>query len=62
MANSSNDSPPSLSSDIERANSAKTALPFNEEERMDLHRVQEDAREYRKQLARIPGGTEPASA
>jgi hypothetical protein len=62
MANSSNDPSPSLSSDIERANAAKTALPFNEEERIDLYRLQEDAREYRKQLSRIPGGTEPASA
>jgi hypothetical protein len=58
----SQDPPPSLSSDIERANAGKTLLPLNEEERMDLHRLTEDTREYRRQLARMAGGTEPASA
>jgi len=43
----SQDPPPSLSSDIERANAGKTVLPLNEEERMDLHRLTEDTREYR---------------
>ena len=65
MANPSNapvDPPPSLSSAIERVIPRETPLSLNEEERLDLHRLQEDARQYAQQLVRTRGATEPASA
>jgi hypothetical protein len=58
----SQDPPPSRSTDIERAISRSSPPSLDEEERLDVHRLQEDAREYRKQLIRNQGATEPASA
>jgi hypothetical protein len=61
---SSSDPPPSRSTDIENVATAKQAppLPWDGGERLDHHRVQEDIRTYRESLARMQGGTEPATA
>src|ERR1700741_4476971 len=63
MANGSDSSPLSLPSAIERSIPREIPLPPNEEERLDMVRVTEDARRHRRGLDdRTRGGTEPVSA
>jgi hypothetical protein len=64
MANPSNshDTPPSLSTDIERVIPREIPIPMNVEEHLDLKRMEEDAWQHRQGFARTRGATEPASA
>ena len=62
MASPSNsdNTTPSLSTDIERT--FPRDLSFSEEDRLDMQRVNEDARMHAKGLIRTTGATEPSSA
>ena len=64
MASPSNshDTPPTLSTDIERVIPREVPIPMNVEEEMDLKRMKEDAWQHRQGFARTRGATEPASA
>jgi hypothetical protein len=63
MANPSNshESTPSLSTDIERS-IREVPMALNDQELLDLRRVEEDAWQHRQGFSRMRGATEPASA
>ena len=58
----SHDTPPSLSTDIERVIPREIPIPMNVEEAMDLKRMADDAWQHRAGFAKTRGATEPASA